>query len=86
MKCCGLIWGIMAGLAFSACLGPRSASTATEWRSDRCRGTACSEPTPYRMVFREERFIENQYGRNRFVVGMTIPTRNFGRRLLDGRE
>ena len=51
MKCCGLIWGIMAGLAFSACLGPRSASTATGGEVTGVGGTAYSEPTPYGMVF-----------------------------------
>ena len=50
MKCCGLIWGIMAGLAFSACLGPRSASTATGGEVTGVGGTAYSEPTPYGTV------------------------------------
>ena len=46
------------------------------WRSDRWSGERPTvEPDSLRDGFREERFIENRYGRNRFVVGNDHPTR-----------
>ena len=75
MKCCGLIWGIMAGLAFSACLGPRSASTATGGEVTGVGGTAYSEPTPYGMVFVKKGSLKIGTEETDSLWGMTIPTR-----------
>ncbi len=74
MKCCGLIWGIMAGLAFSACLSPFGIHRHG-WRSDRCRGTAYSEPAPYGMVFVKKGSLKIGTEETDSLWGMTIPTR-----------
>ena len=65
----------MAGLAFSACLGPRSASTATGGEVTGVGGTAYSEPTPYGMVFVKKGSLKIGTEETDSLWGMTIPTR-----------
>lgn len=45
------------------------------WRSDRCRGTAYSEPTPYGMVFVKKGSLKIGTEETDSLWGMTIPTR-----------
>ena len=45
------------------------------WRSDRCRGTAYSEPAPYGMVFVKKGSLKIGTEETDSLWGMTIPTR-----------
>lgn len=75
MKYRGMIWGLVAGLALSSCLGPRSASTATGGEVTGISGTAYSEPTPYGMVYVKRGSLKIGTEETDSLWGLTIPTR-----------
>ena len=75
MKYRGMIWGLVAGLALSSCLGPRSASTATGGEVTGVSGTAYSEPTPYGMVYVKRGSLKIGTQVRDSLLGLTIHTR-----------